>query len=101
MILVTMIWALSMREYCCSEMLLNHLSALGLMRVQPAQSSLKTVHLLKGVHTRVGDNAYTGRAGSQADEPDPVTRPHQMVGRERAITLTNASLPGRISGPHV
>ena len=48
--------------------------------MQPGQCAIKAVHLIKGVHIRIGDDTNTGRARRQGDEPDPVARTHQMVG---------------------
>src|SRR5581483_6524416 len=53
------------------------------------------------MHTGIADNPNAGRAGSQGNNPDPVARPHQMVGRERALSPGNAGLPFGIGGPGI
>ena len=80
---------------------LDDVGALRLELAQPVERAIEPTQPVKRVQRRVGDDAHARAAGPERYEPHPVTRSHQVIRAEPALTAGHARAPGRIVRPVV
>ena len=77
------------------------LGGLRLVLVEPGVRLVEPVDRRVRMHLGVDDDADAGRSRAERDEPDPVARPHQVVGAEPALAGVDAALPVGVGRPVV